>query len=35
MAFKMKNPSLMKMAKMAGDSRVAMKIKQQDAAMKL
>ena len=35
MAFKMKNPSLMKMAKMAGDSRVAMKMKQQDAAMKL
>ena len=35
MAFKMKNPSLMKMAKMAGDSRVAMKMKQQDAAMKM
>lgn len=35
MAFKMKNPSMMKMAKMAGDSRVAMKMKQQDAAMKL
>ncbi len=31
----MKNPSIMKMAKMAGDSRVAMKMKQQDAAMKL
>ena len=35
MAFKMKNPSLMKMAKMAGDNRVAMKMKQQDAAMKM
>ena len=35
MAFKMKNPSLMKMAKMAGNPRVAMKMKQQDAAMKL
>jgi len=35
MAFKMKNPSLMKMAKMAGNNRVAMKMKQQDAAMKM
>ena len=35
MAFKMKNPSIMKMAKMAGNPRVAMKMKQQDAAMKM
>ena len=35
MAFKMKNPSLMKMAKVAGNNRVAMKMKQQDAAMKM
>lgn len=27
MAFKMKNPSFMKMAKMAGNNRTAMKIK--------
>ena len=35
MAFKMKNPSLMKMAQMAGNNRVAMKMEQQDAAMKM
>jgi len=32
MAFKMKNPSLMKMAKAAGDNRVAMKMKAESAA---
>ena len=35
MAFKMKNPSLMKMVKMAGNSRTAMKMKAEEAAMKL
>ena len=34
MAFKMKNPSIMKMAKMAGDSRTAMKMKN-ESAMKM
>ena len=34
MAFKMKNPSLMKMAKAAGDNRVAMKMKN-EAAMQM
>lgn len=32
MAFKMKNPSMAKMAKMAGDNRVAMKMKMESAA---
>tara|TARA_Y100000401_G_C8282153_1_gene204070 strand:- start:66 stop:917 length:852 start_codon:yes stop_codon:yes gene_type:complete len=32
MAFKMKNPSIMKMAKAAGDNRVAMKMKHESAA---
>ena len=32
MAFKMKNPSVMKMAKMAGNNRTAMKIKAEEAA---
>ena len=32
MAFKMKNPSVMKMAKMAGDNRTAMKMKAEEAA---
>lgn len=35
MAFKMKNPSLMKMVKMAGNNRTAMKMKAEEAAMKL
>jgi len=34
MAFKMKNPSVMKMAKMAGDSRSAMKMKKDPMKMK-
>ena len=34
MAFKMKNKAVMKMAKMAGDSRTAMKMKN-EAAMKM
>ena len=32
MAFKMKNPSVMKMAKMAGNNRTAMKMKAEEAA---
>ena len=32
MAFKMKNPSMAKMAKMAGDNRAAMKMKMESAA---
>ncbi len=35
MAFKMKNPSLMRMVKMAGNNRTAMKMKAEEAAMKL
>ena len=35
MAFKMKNKAVMKMAKMAGDNRTAMKLKAEDAAMKM
>ena len=31
----MKNPSLMKMVKMAGNNRTAMKMKAEEAAMKL
>ena len=32
MAFKMKNPSMAKMAKMAGNNRAAMKMKMESAA---
>jgi len=35
MAFKMKNKAVMKMAKMAGDNRTAMKLKAEDTAMKM
>jgi len=35
MAFKMKNKAVMKMAKMAGNNRTAMKLKAEDAAMKM
>ncbi len=34
MAFKMKNPSIAKMVKMAGNNRTAMKMKAEEAAMK-